>query len=108
MLPSKKRISKDSFKSILVGGTVIHSPNFTLRTVSSSVEGYAVLVSKKVAPQAVLRNKIRRRVYSIIHKASPFIKKTAKNIISAKAGVKNLSFSATQEEVFQLLKKALQ
>lgn len=106
MLPKSKRISKGSFKTISLQSKVFHSPHFTLRSTTSPVEGFAVLVSKKVAQQAVLRNKIRRRVYSFITTISPDIKKPAKNIISAKHGAGLLSFEVQKEEILELFKKA--
>lgn len=106
MLPKHKRISKDSFKSILLKGTMYHADHFTLRTLPSEKEGFAVLVSKKVAASAVDRNRIRRRVYSLLRDLLPQIKASSKNVISAKVGAKSLSFESQKEEVLKLLQKA--
>lgn len=106
MLPKNKRISKDSFKSILLKGIPYHATNFTLRTLPSEKEGFAVLVSKKVAKSAVDRNRIRRRVYSLLRDVLPNIKIVSKNIISAKSGAKDLTFERQKEEIVGLFKKA--
>ncbi len=106
MLPKNKRISKDSFKTLSLQSQVFHSPHWTLRSIPSSVEGFAVLVSKKVAPKAVLRNRIRRMVYSFVGTVLSDIKKPAKNIISAKSGAGLLSFEVQKEEILELFKKA--
>jgi ribonuclease P protein component len=49
-------------------GQVVRGESISLRYVRSRGEDYraAVVVSKKVSKSAVLRNKIRRRVYEII------------------------------------------
>lgn len=106
MLPKNKRISKDSFKTILQKGTSYHTENFTLRVLPSEKEGFAVLVSKKVAKGAVDRNRIRRRVYSVLRDSLLHIKAKSKNIVSAKDGAKQLSFESQKEEINRLLKKA--
>ncbi|MSR73389.1 ribonuclease P protein component [Candidatus Parcubacteria bacterium] len=106
MLPKSKRVSKDAFKKTPIQNKVFHSPHFTLRSTPSSVDGFAVLVSKKVAPKAVLRNKIRRRVYSFVGATLSDIKNPAKNIISAKSGAGTLSFEMQRVEILELFKKA--
>ncbi|MFO0718600.1 MAG: ribonuclease P protein component [Candidatus Paceibacterota bacterium] len=106
MLPKNKRISKDSFKSILLKGTLYHSENCTLRILPSEKEGFAVLISKKVAKSAVDRNRMRRRVYSVVRDLLPNIKTTSKNLISLKTGAKKLSFDLQKEEITKLFKKA--
>ncbi len=106
MLPKHKRISKDSFKPILLQGSLYHSTYFTLRALPSNTDSYAVLVSKKVAQNAVDRNRIRRRVYSLIREHLSDIKKPAKAVFSAKKGALTLSFEKQKEEIVGLMKKA--
>jgi ribonuclease P protein component len=64
---------------------------------------FSVVVSKKIAKTAVLRNKIRRRAYSIL-------KKSVKNpyfiILFAKKGVEKANFLDTKEVIQDILIKA--
>ncbi len=106
MLPKQKRITKDSFKSILLKGALYHADYFTLRTIPSEKEGFAVSVSKKVAKGAVDRNRIRRRAYSVIRSLLHQIKSNSMSILSAKSNAKDISFGSTREDIEKLLKKA--
>lgn len=49
-------------------GATVRRPHFTLRIVRSEPDKtqFAVVVSKKIAKQAVIRNRIRRRVYAAL------------------------------------------
>lgn len=106
MLPSSKRIPRDSLKPILDSGVVFHSTFFLLRTKRAAHKAFAVLVSKKVAVSAVRRNKLRRRVYSLLQTRFPLLKTTSQTIISAKSGAQNLSYSVLEKEIDALLIKA--
>lgn len=63
---------------------------------------FGVVVAKKVAKTAVLRNKIRRRAYSIL-------RKTVKNpyfaILFAKKGVEKATFIETELDIQKLAEK---
>lgn len=69
MLPKKIRLTTALFDQVFKTGTVRHSRSFWVRS-SLSPAGlpsrFAVAVSKKIAPTAVLRNKIKRVVYRAI------------------------------------------
>jgi len=106
MLPKHKRISRDSFKLILIQGQLFHSPHFLLRTINSPKEGYATLVSKKIARGAVDRNRIRRRIYAVLRSLVVQIKKPTNIIISAKPGALKISFLEQEKEITQLLRTA--
>ncbi|MBU6389945.1 ribonuclease P protein component [Patescibacteria group bacterium] len=69
MPPSSRRISKSLFKDLVKHGRVLQYPSFrALFFFSSSCQKprFAVVVSKKVAATAVLRNRIRRRIYPLL------------------------------------------
>lgn len=106
MLPKQKRIPRDSFGRILSLGLLQNSPHFLLRTISAPKEGYAALVSKKVAQSAVDRNRVRRRVYAVIRVLLPQIKKTSHTVISAKQGANKITFAVLQSEIEELFHKA--
>jgi ribonuclease P protein component len=68
MLPKEKRLNKALFKKVIDKGKSLHSKIFIVRFIKDkSLLRFAVSVSKKVSKSAVIRNKIRRRVYSSIN-----------------------------------------
>ncbi len=69
MLPRKRRVEKAYFKAQTRGGITVSDPFFSIKTqFDQTLTGskIAVIVSKKVAKTAVLRNSVRRRIYGII------------------------------------------
>lgn len=66
MLPKSKRVERRLFKPLLESKRAAHSPHFSLRSASSESARASVSVSKKVSKSAVVRNKVRRRVYSAL------------------------------------------
>jgi ribonuclease P protein component len=68
MLPSSKRLTTPLVKEVMDVGKIFHSTLFVFKgTKKSGNSRFSVVVSKKVAKNAVDRNKIRRRLYSAIH-----------------------------------------
>ncbi len=49
-------------------GATVRRPHFTIRVVQADPKKtqFAVVVSKKIAKQAVIRNRIRRRIYAAL------------------------------------------
>ncbi len=77
MLPAKKRLSVPLFTTALTQGKIVHSPLFTARIWKTTGDSrFSAVVSKKIAKTAVLRNKFRRRIYSVL----------GRNMESVKAG----------------------
>lgn len=65
MLPKEQRMTRQHFAAVFVSGKRIHTPFLQVivgRTPTKNPT-YAVVVSKKVAKTAVLRNKLRRVLY---------------------------------------------
>jgi ribonuclease P protein component len=70
MLPRTRRISTKLFKELWQkSGRPTRSPHFILRAIPSlgSVSRFAVVVPKRIAKSAVVRNRMRRRVYAALH-----------------------------------------
>ncbi len=68
MLPRSRRVSREYFKTHGGSGKSVSDAYFSLRIshiLRQSPSKVSVIVSKKVAKSAVLRNTIRRRVYSL-------------------------------------------
>lgn len=110
-------------------GGISHSGLFSLRFLKSlperdgseraGVEKYSqfsVVVSKKVAKTAILRNKIRRRGYSIFGKVSESLNNPVRTdvrpggpyyvILFAKKGAEKATFAETESQIQEILKKA--
>jgi len=64
MLPKYRRIPRRLFKPLLESRKYFNSEHFSLRVIPSKEVRIAVSVSKKIYKKAVVRNKVRRRVYS--------------------------------------------
>jgi ribonuclease P protein component len=117
MLPKEKRVTSGSFEAILKKGALFHSSFFTLRILPCFAEAtqgkpkeskFSVVVSKKVAKTAVLRNKIRRRVYSCIREIlkTSSTRKPGLLVFFAKKDVDKLKFINLKSEVENLLSKS--
>lgn len=68
MLSKQNRIPRKDFKYLLEQKRYFNSPNFTLRFAKRENKSpqFSVSVSKKVSKKAVDRNRVRRRVYSVL------------------------------------------
>lgn len=117
MILKNNRISKKDFDLIMKKGRIFNSDLFSLK-IFKNVEnkgffGYkvSIVVSKKLAKTAVKRNKIRRRVYSVLNKE--LLKKTKnfdnKNlflIFFAKNGSEKATFEDQKNDIIKLLKNS--
>jgi len=73
MLSKKQRLPIQDF--LLAKATVRRSPSFTVKTFRTSLpySRFGVVISKKVAPKATERNRIKRQIFSLLapYAASP-------------------------------------
>lgn len=104
MVPKKQRIDRETFDEIMKKGRIVHSGLFSLRFLKNPEKSthFGVVVSKKIAKTAVLRNKIRRRAYSILRKT---IKNPYFAILFAKKGVEKATFIETELDIQKLAEK---
>lgn len=92
MLPHSKRLTTELFAEIIEKGQSTHCSFSSVKVLEyDSVSRYAVSVPKKVAHTAVMRNKLRRRVYSLIRSLSPDLKEGFLVVIVIKQGAEKLS-----------------
>jgi ribonuclease P protein component len=90
--------SQPSFATIMKRGTLVHSPHLSLKVLKGEGPVF-VVVSKKVAKTAVLRNRLKRRVRSIVQKNK------LNGIFFTKKGATGLSFQELKKEVSSLVGK---
>lgn len=72
MLSKKQRIDKVSFKKFFSATKFFQSKNFSVKIGNHAINDktkrrFSVIVSKKISNKAVIRNKIRRVFYEILH-----------------------------------------
>jgi ribonuclease P protein component len=106
MIPKKIRINRENFEIIMKKGRLLSLPLFSVRFLKNPIKSshFSVVVSKKVAKTAILRNKIKRRIYSILNKNQP--KDPYFIIFFAKKGIEKASFLQIKEGVLDALNKA--
>lgn len=104
MLSKNKRIPRKLFKPLLESKKYLNSQNFSLRMVSANEVRVAVSVSKKVSKKAVVRNKIRRRAYSIVREFIPQLSNKFFLLI-AKPGAERVRGETLKNELGELFKK---
>lgn len=109
MLPKKKRVTKALFQTIMKEGRMLSGPFFVFRYLYPQVRiggkdvHLAIVAPKSIAKKAILRNKLRRKAYNIVHNID----------ISSGSGIffykKPATLASTDElrgEMISLLKKA--
>lgn len=107
MLPRSKRLNKDLFLKVIKSGRMINTPLFSLYLSKTEKEKrFSVSVPKKVSKLAVDRNKIRRRVYSIIKKLEKEIITGVLGVIVVKNGTQKLSFIDLSIEISKVFVKS--
>ena len=104
MLSKSNRIPRKSFGPLVGSRKYYNSDHFSLRIASSEGVRVAVSVSKKVSKKAVIRNRIRRRVYSVVRGILPYLSSRLFLLI-AKPGVEKVTGQVLQNELAALLKK---
>lgn len=91
-----------------VRGQVNHSRLYSVRSASSKRSNYrlAVVVSKKIAPHATTRNRIRRRTFEFIRKSGLLDNKQLDVVVYAKtADLAEIESANIEKDLSALLKK---
>ena len=104
MLPKEKRIPREQFKELLLSRKFSNSPHFSLRIGVATMPRFAVAVSKKVSKSAVVRNRIRRRVYNVISSSIDLFS-PGLYLFIAKSGADKLKVEHIKTELDKLIKK---
>lgn len=107
MLPKSNRLTKSAFKLVMDKGIAHHSPIAVLKILKThGKHGFSVSVSKKVSKSAVGRNKIRRRIYSIIKDYRDKIQDGISVLILMKVGSEKLSFDEITKQIESIFVKS--
>ena len=109
MIAKKFRLHKKSnFDELAKSSNKFYSNNLVLRFVKNNedLSCFAVVVSRKISIKAVVRNKIRKRIYEIIRLKMDDFKKGFNIIIFVKKGVLEMEYSDLEKELLYIFKKA--
>lgn len=107
MLPRKNRISRKEFPAYSTQGIRVFSPLFTA-VVYPKKQGVnvSVVVSKKTAPKAVVRNGVRRHYYAVIEGYLGKFSQGATIVFYPKTESLTASFDVLKTEITHALQKA--
>ena len=116
MLPTKRRIKKDSFSEILKKGVFVHGTNLylcllpknkaILREKEENPSLFGFVVSSKVKKTAVGRHFIKRKLSASIEENLNSIKNGFYCLFFVKKDISTLPYLEIKTEVLNLLKKA--
>ena len=107
MLPKINKLKKErDFGELFKKGRSFKNNFLILKIIqnNSQENHFGFIISKKVSKKAVVRNKIRRRVYSAVHNLMPELSDNLFLLI-AKAGSENIKGQDLKDELVELLKK---
>lgn len=104
MLAKKNRLSREAFNRFFAMGKRHHTPSLQIIYSRETSFHASVVVSKKVAKHAVLRNKIRRRIYDILRHYSKEMGTVGVFIILTKQGVEKMAYETLKQEIHTALK----
>ncbi len=105
MIAKINRLSRKDFLICAKSPNLLFSPLFSLKYKSNSLEfsRWSVVVSKKFSKKAVVRNKIKRRIYEALAKHLSMYK--VDGIIYPKPAVLNLDYEKVVFEIDSLVSK---
>ena len=108
MLKRCHRMNRDAFSSVKTEGVSHYGAHaaLTYTTKPASTSTFAVVVSRKVAPTAVARHVIRRRVYEVLREMLPLLTRPVQGIVFVKPGSAKLPFRQLKHELQELFKRA--
>lgn len=108
MLPKKQRITKRLFSESFSHSKTQSNDNFTLKykDILDFPTKTSIVVSKKVAKNAVDRNSLKRKIYDITGKILKNSKKPYVLMVFPKKTTTILPILSLEESLIELLKKA--
>lgn len=109
MFPKANRLKREKdFERILRNGKTFKEGFLILRIVKNNINQtrFGVSVSKKISKKATLRNKIKRRLLSLLKPRSPKIKTGVDIFLIALPGLETKDFWEIKEMIHELFTKA--
>ena len=107
MLPKRQRVTRAFFSDIMSRGKVFHSKAATLRILpTTNTSAFSVVVSKKIARRAVVRNTLRRRGYRALGNIFEKMQNPYMGAFFLKKNTQELAFEELEHEFEVLLRKA--
>ena len=106
MLPRTKRLTRAEFLRTNAKKKVFHSPSFLVSVTYGDTTKAGVVVSKKVTPSAVKRNRLRRQVYAVLSELLPGVTNNALLVVVLKKGSDTRSFVEFRDELESVLSEA--
>lgn len=110
MLPQKNRISRKDFPSPKEHGSRVFTPFFTAvfykANIGAKESRASVVVSKKTAKTAVVRNSQRRRFYEILAQYFKILRTPITVVIYPKTEAQKAEFAVLKTEIEKALKQA--
>jgi ribonuclease P protein component len=106
MFPRSSRLERNHFEAVLKEGKAFHTAHFSLRIAEKKGldKGlFSVVVPKAVAKNAVVRNKVKRRVRALLKECIP--SSPLLTAIFVKKGATALSIDEYRSELSQLMSK---
>ena len=104
MLPSSQRLSRQQISEFLInkGVKTVFNPLGTLKYTTSSSKGFTVITGSKQQKKAVLRNKLRRQLYTLFSKSE---KTSILGMLYVSKQVYSMSYSDLKQYLYALLEK---
>ncbi len=109
MLPQINRIKKKKdFERIFKNSKNLKAPFFIFRIIKNElgINRFGFVVSQKISKNAVIRNRVRRRLAEVIKIEMSKIKKGTDLVLVALPGIERKEFSEIKEVVNNFLVKA--
>ena len=110
MFPARRRIGRALVKDTIARGKGFNSEYFKLKVLSlddsNAPSLFAVVVSKKVAQKAALRNRYRRRVQAALGSMMESIKPGYAIVVFPTKDTINLKYEELVEQIAESFKKA--
>lgn len=105
MLPRHQRLSRPRIEYIFKKGRKIVRNPFILKFLPTSrpVSRFCVIVSAKVAPKAVTRNLVRRRIHEVLRLHGDLLKESYDVIMIPSAGIIQNSYQDIEKNILSIL-----
>ena len=107
MIKKSQRLSLKQFEDVMQKGRVFHSSLFLLRVTTGNQDTRISAVAPlKIAKKAVVRNRIRRKIYTAVRPLAAKISDGAYGAIFAKKNVGPIDMEAITVDLLELFTKA--